>query len=75
MYWPNLLLMRMMQMHIMYISFLIKTISESRDDGHGMSYQNGEVKVLERSRCLELKEEESMTRSGERRKMGRKRRW
>lgn len=26
----NLLLMRMMQMHIMYISFLIKTISESR---------------------------------------------
>lgn len=43
------------------------------DDGHGMSYQNGEVKkFLNVAGVSRVKEEESMTRSGERRKMGRK---
>lgn len=43
------------------------------DDGHGMSYQNGDVKkFLNVAGVSRVKEEESMTRSGERRKMGRK---
>ncbi|MBP3519062.1 MAG: ATP-binding protein [Parabacteroides sp.] len=43
------------------------------DDGHGMSYKNGEVKkFLNVAGVSRVKEEESMTRSGERRKMGRK---
>lgn len=43
------------------------------DDGHGMSYKNGEIKkFLNVAGVSRSKEEESMTRSGERRKMGRK---
>lgn len=43
------------------------------DDGHGMSYANGEIKkFLNVAGVSRDKEEESMTRSGERRKMGRK---
>ncbi len=43
------------------------------DDGHGMSYENGEVnRFLNVAGISRTKEEESMTRSGERRKMGRK---
>lgn len=43
------------------------------DDGHGMSYENGEVrKFLNAAGVSRSNEAESMTRSGERRKMGRK---
>lgn len=43
------------------------------DDGHGMSYENGEVrKFLNVAGVSRSNEAESMTRSGERRKMGRK---
>ena len=43
------------------------------DDGHGMSYENGEVKkFLNVAGVSRSNEGESMTRSGERRKMGRK---
>lgn len=43
------------------------------DDGHGMSYENGEVnKFLNVAGVSRSNEEESMTRSGTRRKMGRK---
>lgn len=43
------------------------------DDGHGMSYENGEVrKFLNVAGVSRSNEAQSMTRSGERRKMGRK---
>ena len=43
------------------------------DDGHGMSYENGEVrKFLNVAGVSRSNEAEAMTRSGERRKMGRK---
>lgn len=46
------------------------------DDGHGMSYENGEVrKFLNVAGVSRSNEAESMTRSGERRKMGRKGVW
>lgn len=43
------------------------------DDGHGMSYENGEIrKFLNVAGVSRTREEDSLTRSGTRRKMGRK---
>lgn len=43
------------------------------DDGHGMSYENGDIKkFLNVAGVSRTKEEEAFTRSGSRRKMGRK---
>lgn len=43
------------------------------DDGHGMSYENGEIrKFLNVAGVSRTKEDEAYTRSGDRRKMGRK---
>lgn len=43
------------------------------DDGHGMSYENGDIeKFLNVAGVSRTKEEEAFTRSGDRRKMGRK---
>lgn len=43
------------------------------DDGHGMSYENGEIKKFLNVACVSRTgENDSLTRSGERKKMGRK---
>lgn len=71
MYWPELVANAYdADAHNVYI-ISNKDDIRIEDDGHGMSYQNGEVKkFLNVAGVSRVKEEESMRRSGERQKMG-----
>ncbi len=73
MYWRNSSLMHTMRMHIMYNIISNENDIRIEDDGHGMSYEKGEVgKFLNVAGISRSNEEDAKTRSGNRRKMGRK---